>query len=104
MRRMRVYVLGVCETKMIGTRSITEAGYTVTASGGVKRKNGVAIITDESVTKCILGSWCISDRVMLIKVMRKHFNTNIIQVYVPTAQCDESDLENLYEDLEKARN
>ena len=40
---------------------------------------------------------------MLVKVMGKHFNTNIIQVYAPTAQCEESDIENFYEDLEKAR-
>ena len=100
---MRVNVLGVCETKMIGAGSIKEGSYTITGSGGDQRKNGVAIIADESATKCILGTWCISDRVMLAKIKGKHFNTNIIQVYAPTAQCDESDIENFYEDLERAR-
>ena len=40
---------------------------------------------------------------MLVKLKGKHFDVNLIQVYVPTAQCVDEEIEKFYEDLELAK-
>ena len=103
MKRLKCNILGICETRWTGAGCIREGDYTITYSGGDEHRNGVAIITDESKTNCIQGSWQISDRVMMMKLKGLHFNINVIQVYAPTAQSEDEEIERFYDDLDNAR-
>ena len=103
MKRMSAHVLGVCETKWTNAGTLVDENFTVTYSGGQSHERGVAIITDKTTSKSIQGSWPISDRIILVKLKGKHFDINLIQVYAPTAQCQDEEIEKFYEDLESAK-
>ena len=54
------------------------------------------------VTGSLMGYWAISDRVIVVKLSGKSFNINIVQVYAPTSNSDDNELETFYEDVNKA--
>ena len=60
------------------------------------------MIINKKYTKAIMGFLPISRRVMVVKIEGKPFNLAIIQAYAPTAEHSEDDIEEFYEDLEKA--
>ena len=53
--------------------------------------------------KCVLGWWGLSDRVLLVKLKEKPFDLSIIQVYAPTTENSEDDLEKFYNTIENAK-
>ena len=67
--------------------------YTVIYSGGHKHERGVGILLDEQRSKCLIGYWTISDRIMLVKLKGKPFGISIIQVYAPTVERGSSVVE-----------
>ena len=103
MKRMKLHILGICESRWTDAGSIVDGEFTVTYSGGQSHERGVAIITDKTTSKCIQGSWPISDRIILVKLKGKHFDINLIQVYAPTAQCQDEEIEKFYENLDQQR-
>ncbi|GFN97591.1 craniofacial development protein 2-like protein [Plakobranchus ocellatus] len=51
-----------------------------------------------------LGRWCpISDRVVVAKLVAKPLNLGIIQVYAPTSDSEDVEVEKFYEEIEKAK-
>ena len=66
-----------------GAGLITSDEYTVIYSSGHKHERGVGILLDEQRSKCLIGYWTISDRIMLVKLKGKPFGISIIQVYWP---------------------
>ena len=65
-------------------------------------KRGVGIFLGPRATASLLGYWQISNRVIIAKLQANPFNMNIIQVYAPTCASSEEELENFYDDLDKA--
>ncbi|GFO07611.1 RNA-directed DNA polymerase from mobile element jockey-like [Plakobranchus ocellatus] len=57
----------------------------------------------QTVRKAIKGYWALSDRVLLVKIAGKPVDLNIIQVYAPTANINDQDLEKFYNDLDTAK-
>ena len=72
-----------------GSLLVTSDEYTVIYSGGHKHERGVGILLDEQISKCLIGYWTISDRIMLVKLKGKPFDISIKQVYAPTADKSE---------------
>ena len=68
-----------------------------------KHERGVGILLDEQRSKCLIGYWTISDRIMLVKLKSKPFDISIIQVYAPTADKSEEEHDTFYNDLEMAK-
>ena len=67
------------------------------------RRNGVAIIVNKRVQNAILGCNLKNDRMISVHFQGKPFNITVIQVYVPTSNAEEAEIEQFYEDLlEKA--
>ena len=95
--------MGMCEVRWTGAGFITSDEYTVIYSGGHKHERGVGILLDEQRSKCLIGYWTISDRIMLVKLKGKPFDISIIQVYAPTANKSEEEHEQFYNDLEMAK-
>ena len=100
---MRINILGMCEVRWTGAGLITSDEYTVIYSGGHTHERGVGILLDEQRSKCLIGYWTISDRIMLVKLKGKPFDISIIQVYAPTADKSEEEHEQFYNDLEMAK-
>ena len=63
------------------------------------RRNGVAIMVHKRVWNAILGCNLKNDRMISVRLQGKSFNIMVIQVYAPTSNAEEADVEQFYEDL-----
>ncbi|GFN81087.1 craniofacial development protein 2-like protein [Plakobranchus ocellatus] len=96
--RMKLNILGLSEVRWKGAGKITSGGHE-----GTESKKGVGIIVDQTVTKAIKGYWALSDRVLLVKIAGKPVDLNIIQVYAPTANSNDEDLDKFCNELDTAK-
>ena len=104
MDRMKINILGIAETRWQGTNSIKHKGKFMIYSGGDKHERVVGIIFDETTQKS-LDSWIlVPDRIIVAKIKAKPFDIGMIQVYAPTSERPEEEVEEFYEDLIKPKN
>ena len=64
------------------------------------RRNGVAIIVNKKVQNTVLGCNLKNDRMISVRFQGKPFNITLIQVYAPTSNAEEAEVERFYEDLQ----
>ena len=102
MDRMSLNILGLSEVRWKGQGSTKTGNKTLIYSGGQTHERGVGILFDETTAKSIKGFWGVSDRVIVAKLEGKPFDIGIIQVYAPTSEHDNEEVETFYEELDKA--
>ena len=56
------------------------------------RRNGVAIIVNKKVQNAVVGFNLRNNRIISIQFQGKPFNITVIQVYVPTSNAEEVEL------------
>ena len=64
------------------------------------RRNGVAIIVNKRVRNAVLGCNLKNYRMISVRFQSKPFNITAIQVYAPTSNAKEAEVEWFYEDLQ----
>ena len=64
------------------------------------RRNGVAIIANKRVQNAVLGCRLKNNGMISIRFQGKPFNITVIQVYAPTSNAEEAEVERFYEDLQ----
>ena len=64
------------------------------------RRNGVVIIVNKRVQNAVLGCSLKNDRMISVCFQGKPFNNTVIQVYAPTSNAEEAEVEWFYEDLQ----
>ena len=64
------------------------------------RRNGVAIMVNQRVQNAVLGCKLKNDRMISVRLQGKPFNITVIQVYAPTSNAEEAEVEWFYEDLQ----
>ena len=64
------------------------------------RRNGVAIMVNKRVQNAVLGCNLKNDRMISVCFQGKPFNITAIQVYAPTSNVEEDEVEWFYEDLQ----
>ena len=64
------------------------------------RRNGVAIMVNKRVQNEVLGCSLKNDRMICVRFQGKPFNITVIQVYAPTSNVEEAEVEQFYEDLQ----
>ena len=64
------------------------------------RRNGVAIIVNKRVQNTVFGYNLKNDRMISVRLQGKPFNITVIQVYAPTTNSEEAEVERFYEDLQ----
>ena len=62
------------------------------------RRNGVAIMVNKRVQKAVLGCNLKNDRMISVHLQDKAFKITVIQVYAPTSNAEETEVEQFYED------
>ena len=60
------------------------------------RRNGVAIIVKKRVQNAVLGCNLKNDRMISVRLQGKPFNITVIQVYAPTSNAEEAEVEQFY--------
>ena len=63
------------------------------------RRNGLAIIVNKRVQNAILGSNLKNDRMISVRFQGKPLSITVIQVYAPTNNAEEAEVQRFYEDL-----
>ena len=102
MDRMNLNIVGLAETRWTEAAVTKVDNKVFIFSGGSTHERGVGILFDESIEKS-LKSWCpVSDRVVVAKFAGKPLDMGIVQVYAPTSTAEEEEVEQFYEDLDKA--
>ena len=64
------------------------------------KRNGVALIVNKRVQNAVLGCNLKKDRMISVHFQGKPFNIPVIQVYAPTCNAEEAEIEWFYEDLQ----
>ena len=64
------------------------------------RRNRVAIIVNNRVQNAVLGCRLKNDRIISVCFQGKPFSVTVIQVYIPTSNAEEVEIERFYEDLQ----
>ena len=63
-------------------------------------RNGVVITVNKRVRNAVLGCNLKNDRMISVCLQGKPFNITVIQVYAPTSNAEETEVERFYEDLQ----
>ena len=97
---MNIDILGISELKWTGMGEFISDDYYIYYSGQEPlRGNGVAIIVNKRVQNAILECNLKNDRMISVHFQGKPFNITIIQVYDPTSNAEEAEIQWFYEDL-----
>ena len=63
-------------------------------------ENETAIMVNKRVQNEVLGCNLKHDRMISVRLQGKPFNITVIQVYAPTSNAEEAEVEQFYEDLQ----
>ena len=98
---MNIKSLGIGELKWTGMGEFnSDDHYIYHCEQESLRRNGAAIIVNERVQNAELGGNLKNDRMISIYYQGKPFNIKAIQVYAPTSNTEEAEVEWFYEDLQ----
>ena len=100
MARVNVNILGISELKWTGMGEFnSDDHYIYYCWQESLRRNGVVIMVNKRVRNAVLGCSLINDRMVSVHFQGKSFNITVIQVYAPTSNAEEAEVERFYEDL-----
>ena len=100
MARVNVDILGISELNWTGMGEFNSYDHYIYYCGQESlRRNGVALIISKRVQNAVLGCDLKSNRMISVHFQGKPFNITIIQVYAPTSNAEEAEVEQFYEEL-----
>ena len=101
MARVNVDTLGISKLKWTGMGEFnSDEHYIYYCRQESLRRNGVAIMINKRVQNAELGCNIKNDRMISIHFQGKQFNITVIQVYTPTSNAEEAEVEQLYQALQ----
>ena len=99
--RVNVNILGLSELKWTGMGDFNSDDHFIYYCGQESlRRNGVAIMVNKRVQNAVLGCNLKNDRMSSVHFRGKPFNITVIQVYAPTTNAREAEVEWFFEDLQ----
>ena len=101
MTRVNIDILGIRKLKWTGKGEFNSDDHYIYYCGQESlRRNGIAIIVNKTVQNAVLGYNFKNDRMITVHFQGKTFNNTVIQVYAPTTNAEEAEVEWFYEDLQ----
>ena len=95
MARVNIDVLAISELKWTGMVNLTQMTIVSTTVG-----KGVAIIVNKRVQNAVLRCNLKNNRMISVGFQGKPFYITVIQIYVPTSNAEEAEVERVCEDLQ----
>ena len=102
LKRYQWDIIGLSEVRWTGFgETSTDDGHKIWFSGEEKKHQyGVAFIVRKEVTASVISCTPISSRLISIRISAKPHNMTIIQVYAPTSDHEDEEIEEFYELLD----
>ena len=101
MATVNIDILGITELRWTGMGEFNSDDHYIYYCGQESlRINGVAIVVNKRVQSAVLGCNLRNDRMISVHFQGKPFNITVIQVYAPTCNAEEAEVEQFYEDLQ----
>ena len=63
------------------------------------RRNGIAITVNKRFQNAVFGCNLKNDRMISVRFQGKPFNITVVQIYAPTSNTEEAEVEWFYEDI-----
>ncbi|CAI9726028.1 Hypothetical predicted protein [Octopus vulgaris] len=103
MNRLNIDILGVSEVHWTGNGFFNSGDHTMYFSGNSKtRQHGVGFVLYKKISKCVESYQTMSDRVITIRIKAKLNNITLLQIYAPTADAEEDEIEQFYAEIQGA--
>lgn len=101
MDRLKIDILGISEMRWPNSGKCEIRDHTVHYSGikDGKHQHGVGVIVNKKISKFVKNFVPISERVLLLQIDCAPMSVNVVQVYAPTADSSDEEIESFYEDL-----
>ena len=94
MARMNIDILGISELKWTGMGKFNSDDHYIYYCGQQSfRRNGVVFIVNKRVQNAVLGCNLKNDRMIFVCFQGKPFSITVIQVYAPTSNAEEAEVE-----------
>ena len=101
MARVNVDILGISKLKWTGMGEFNSDDHYIYYCGQESlRRNAVAIMVNKRVQNSVFGCNLKNDRMISVHFQGKPFNITVIQVYAPTRNAEEAEVEWFSEDLQ----
>ena len=101
MARQKVNILGISELKWTGMGEFNaDDHYIYYGMQESLRRNGLAIMVNKRVQNAVAGCNLKNYRMISVCFQGKPFNIMVIQLYVPTCNTEEAEVEQFHEDLQ----
>uniref|UniRef100_A0A8D9DVR2 Craniofacial development protein 2 n=1 Tax=Cacopsylla melanoneura TaxID=428564 RepID=A0A8D9DVR2_9HEMI len=102
MTRLDIKIMGISDTRWIGSGQSTVQDKVIYFSGNNNSRHeyGVAVMIDETLKHTVKNFIPLSPRVMLLQLEAYCGTLNIIQVYAPTKDKPDEEVEEMYKDIQ----
>ena len=98
---MNIDILGIIELKWTGMGKLNSDDHYIYYCGQESlRRNAEALMVNKRVQNTVLGCNLQNYTMILVHFQGKPFNITVIQVYFPTTNAKEAEVEQFYEDLQ----
>src|SRR6218665_1308157 len=101
MKRANLDVMGLAETRWKEEGDITSEGVRIIHTGAENGQNCVAVLVEEKIARSIVEIERYGSRMIEFKIKAEPVDIVIIQVYMPTTNHEEEEVENMYKRLEE---
>ena len=98
---MNMDILGIIQLKWTGMGEFNSDDHYIYYRGQKSlKRNGIALTVNKRVQNAVLGCNLKNDRMISVRLQGKPFNITVIQVYAPTSNAEETEVEWFSEDLQ----
>ena len=98
---MNTDILGISELKWTRMGKFNSDDHYIYYCGQESlRRNGVALIVNRRVQNTVIGCNLKNHRMISVCFQGKPFNISVIQIYAPTTNAEEAEVEWFYDDLQ----
>ena len=100
MARVNADIRGISELKWTGMDEFNSDDHYIYCWPESLRRNGVAIMVNKKSPKCSIWMQSQNQGMISVHFQGKPFNITVVQVYAPTSNAKEAEVEQFYEDLQ----
>ena len=100
MARVNINILGISELKWMGMGEFNSVTLYLLLWAGIPQRKWSNHHGQQKSLKCSTWSNLKNDRMISVSLQGKPFNITVIQVYAPTSNTEETEVERFYEDLQ----